>query len=250
MERAEIGLGHDRAMSHCACEQLSVEARGLTLAPAPGCPPVLRDVSLEVPLGCRTALVGPNGSGKSTLLRAIAGLSPIAAGTLRIHGSPAAPGRPEVALLGQRPALAAGFPCTVRRLALMGRIGRRRWLPFYSRGDRAAADAALDAVGLGDLADRLLHELSGGQLQRALIARALCQGATLLLLDEPYAGLDAGSRAALDRLVFGPALAGVTVILSTHDDADSAPFDRVLALGGGRLELRLACAGHHPHRHA
>lgn len=237
-------------MSTCACEQLAVEARDLSVAPAPGRPPALREVNLEVPLGCRTALVGPNGSGKSTLLRAIAGLTPIAKGALRVQGRPAAAGRGEVALLGQRPALSAGFPCTVRRLALMGRITHRRWLPFYTREDQARADAALAAVGLGPLAGRLLHELSGGQLQRALIARALCQGATLLLLDEPYAGLDAESRDALDRLLFGPALAGVTIILSTHDAADSAPFDRVLALADGRLELRIACAGHHPHRHA
>ena len=172
------------------------------------------------------------------------------AGNLRVQGRPPGPGRAEVALLGQRPALTPGFPCTVSRLALMGRIGRARWLPSYSRADHAAAEAALRAVGLEPLAKRLLHELSGGQLQRALVARALCQGATLLLLDEPYAGLDAESRIALDALIFGPALAGTTVILSTHDAADSAPFDRVLALGGGKLELRVACAGHHPHRHA
>lgn len=237
-------------MSDCGCEQPAVEARGLSLAPAPGCPPVLREVDFDVPRGCRTALVGANGSGKSTLLRALAGLAPVAAGNLRVHGRPPGPGRAEVALLGQRPALTPGFPCTVSRLALMGRIGRARWLPSYSRADHAAAEAALRAVGLEPLAKRLLHELSGGQLQRALVARALCQGATLLLLDEPYAGLDAESRIALDALIFGPALAGTTVILSTHDAADSAPFDRVLALGGGKLELRVACAGHHPHRHA
>lgn len=234
----------------CDCAHLAVEARNLALAPAPGCAPILAGANLEVPLGCRTALVGANGAGKSTLLRAIAGVIPPAGGSLAVNGRPAALGRGDVALLVQRPALTAGFPCTVHRLALMGRLGHRRWMPGYGADDHARAAAALRAVDMEGLGDRLLHELSGGQLQRALIARALCQGATLLLLDEPYAGLDAASRAALDRLVFGPALAEATVILSTHDSADSAPFDRVVAVGDGRLELRVACAGHHPHRHA
>lgn len=237
-------------MSDCGCERLAVEARDLSLSPAAGCPAILASANLEVPHGCRTALVGANGAGKSTLLRAIAGLVPPLAGSLTVDGRATGPGRADIALLSQRPALTAGFPCTVHRLALMGRMGRRRWLPAYGADDHRAADEALRAVGLEALGDRLLHELSGGQLQRALIARALCQGATLLLLDEPYAGLDAASRAALDRLVFGPALAGVTVILSTHDNADSAPFDRVIAVGDGRLTLRVACDGHHPHRHA
>ena len=237
-------------MSGCDCPRLAVEARALALAPAPGCAPILAGAELEVPLGCRTALVGANGAGKSTLLRALAGLVRPAAGELRVNGRPPALGRTDIALLAQRPALTPGFPCTVARLALMGRIAHRRWLPGYTRDDRTRAEAALETVGLADLRGRLLHELSGGQLQRALLARALCQGATLLLLDEPYAGLDARSRAALNALVFGDALAGATVILSTHDHGDSAPFDRVVAVADGGLTLRVACAGHHPHRHA
>lgn len=237
-------------MSGCDCPHLAVEAHHLALSPAPGSPTIIRDANLEVPLGCRTALVGPNGAGKSTLLRALAGLLPIASGVLRVNGREPALGRTDIALLGQRPALTTGFPCTVHRLALMGRIAHRRWIPGYTAEDHRRADDSLAAVGLGELGDRLLHELSGGQLQRALIARALCQGATLLLLDEPYAGLDAASRRSLDTLIFGPALAGTTVILSTHDQADSATFDRVVAVEAEHLTLRVACDGHHPHRHA
>lgn len=236
-------------MRRCDCPHLAVEARDLALSPAPGRPAVLSGVNLEVPLGCRTALVGPNGAGKSTLLRALAGLLPLAGGALSVNGRAPALGRTDIALLGQRPALTAGFPCTVHRLALMGRIAHRRWIPGYSADDSRRADEALAVVGLGELGGRLLHELSGGQLQRALIARALCQGATLLLLDEPYAGLDASSRRGLDALIFGPALAGTTVVLSTHDQADSATFDRVASVEDGRLALRVACDGHHPHRH-
>ncbi len=236
-------------MTSCDCPHLAVEAKALVLAPALGCTAVLYGADLEVPLGCRTALVGANGAGKSTLLRALAGLITARSGTLRTNGRPPALGRTDIALLGQRPALTPGFPCTVARLALMGRIAHRRWIPGYNRDDQARAEAALETVGLADLRTRLLHELSGGQLQRALLARALCQGATLLLLDEPYAGLDARSRMALDALIFGDALAGTTVILSTHDQDDSASFDRVVSVADGKLSLRQACDGHHPHRH-
>ena len=234
----------------CRCEGDAVEARGLSLRPAPGAPVVIRGANFTIPRGCRTALVGANGAGKSTLLRALAGLVAPEAGELRVNGRPASTGRSDVALLFQRPALATGVPCTVRRLAEMGRIERDRWGFRLSGDERARAAAAVAAVGLAPLADRLLHELSGGQLQRALLARALAQGATLLLLDEPYAGLDAASRRALDELLFGPALAGSTVIVSTHDPADSSPFDRILSAEGGEVAIRLACDGHHPHRHA
>jgi ABC-type Mn2+/Zn2+ transport system ATPase subunit len=233
----------------CACDLEAIVARGVSLRPAAGAPLVVREAAFAIPRGCRTALVGPNGAGKSTLLRAIAGLIPVAAGELRVHGKAAARGRPDVALLFQRPVLTPGFPCTVRRLAEMGRIERDRWGFRLSEEDRARASAAVAAVGLEALGDRLLHELSGGQLQRALIARALAQGATLLLLDEPYAGLDQESRRTLDALLFGPALAGTTVVVSTHDPEDSSPFDRVLSVREGAVSVRLACDGHHPHRH-
>ena len=234
----------------CACEHLALRTRGLALRPAPGAPRVLEGADLEVPAGCRTALVGPNGAGKSTLLRALAGLVTADAGSLEVNGAPPRAGRADVALLAQRPRLASGVPCTVGRLAEMGRLGRAAWGFSLGRDDRERARRALRAVGLEDLSGRSVATLSGGQLQRALIARALAQGATLLLLDEPYVGLDAASRRALDELLFGPALAGTTVVVSTHDAADLPRFDRILAIGDGRAAVTLACDGRHPHRHA
>lgn len=233
----------------CRCEDEAVRARGLALRPAPGARLVIEDSAFDIPRGCRAALVGPNGAGKSTLLRAIAGLNPPARGELLVNGVPPRPGRTDVALLFQRPALAPGVPCSVRRLAEMGRIGRSRWGFGAGSEDRSRAEAALEAVGMASLANRLTGELSGGQLQRALLARALAQGATLLLLDEPYAGLDRESRRALDTLLFGPALTGTTVIVSTHDPEDSSPFDRILSARDGAVTVRVACEGHHPHRH-
>jgi len=233
----------------CRCEDAAVRAQGLALRPAPGAPLVIEGSTFDIPRGCRAALVGPNGAGKSTLLRAIAGLNSPAAGELRVNGSAPRPGRRDVALLFQRPALAPGVPCSVRRLAEMGRVGGSRWGFRPGGEDRARAKAALESVGMAGLADRLTGELSGGQLQRVLLARALAQGATLLLLDEPYAGLDRESRKALDTLLFGPALAGATVIVSTHDPEDSSPFDRILSARDGAVTVRVACGGHHPHRH-
>ena len=234
----------------CACDHPAVKASGLRLRPAPGAPAVLEGADLEVPSGCRAALVGPNGAGKSTLLRALAGLVAADGGILEVNGAPPRAGRADVALLAQRPNLSVGVPCTVTRLAEMGRLGRSAWGFSLGKDDRYRARQALRAVGLEALADRGVATLSGGQLQRALIARALAQGATLLLLDEPYVGLDAASRRALDDLIFGPALEGATVLVSTHDASDLPRFDRILAIGDGRAAVTRACDGRHPHRHA
>jgi ABC-type Mn2+/Zn2+ transport system ATPase subunit len=133
----------------------------------------------------------------------------------------------------------------------MGRlVGRSPWGWKSNKGDRDRALAALQAVDLATLAPRLLHELSGGQLQRALIARALAQGATLLLLDEPYVGLDEASRAALNQVLFGPALTGVTLLVATHDAMDIGKLDRVLTVKDHKVTVTHACEGGHLHRHA
>jgi len=103
-------------------------------------------------------------------------------------------------------------------------------------------------LGLTELADRPVHALSGGQLQRALIARAFVQGAEVLLLDEPYAALDAASREIIERFLFDQGHA-FTVLMATHDPADLARFDRILELRGGAVLTKHACSGH-DHRHA
>lgn len=236
---------------NCGGDCPAIEARELALRPAPGAPIILSDSSFAIPAGCRAALVGANGAGKSTLLRALAGLNPIAAGELKVFGLVPKVGRQDLALLSQRPSLTAGLPCSVQRLVEMGRlVGRSAWGWKANQADRARAIAALDAVHLAPLAPQLLHELSGGQLQRALIARALAQGATLLLLDEPYVGLDEASREALNQVLFGPALTGVTLVVATHDVMDIGKLDRVLTVQDHKVTVTHACAGGHLHRHA
>lgn len=230
-----------------ACAGEAVVARGLTAGATPGGPPAFVGADFAIPCGCRTALIGPNGSGKSTLLRVLAGLVPPQGGEVLVAGQPPALGRRRIAYLAQRPQLTEGFPLLVRRLVQMGTYAHHGWFE-ECRHDESAVDQALARLGLTELAGRPVHALSGGQLQRALLARAFVQGAEVLLLDEPYAALDAGSREIIEGFLFDQGHA-FTVVMATHDPADLARFDRVLEVRDGAVTTRRSCAGH-DHRHA
>lgn len=214
----------------------AVEAESLGASAAPGGPLAFDAVSFRIRRGERVALLGPNGSGKSTLLRVLAGLLPTAHGTARTLGLPAGTGRPRVAYLAQRPAFTTPFPMTLRRLVATGTYAHHGWFEECDHG-AGAVDRALEMLGLAALAERQALSLSGGQLQRALLARAAVQGAELLLLDEPYAALDDASRALVDAHLFAPD-SRFTVLMSTHEAGGLARFDRVLEMGGGRLRER------------
>ena len=167
--------------------------------------------------GDAIALIGPNGAGKSTLLKAILGLVPLRAGEVAIFGRPPSEVRTEVAYVPQADTLDAEFPVSVLQVVLMGRyrsigIGRRP-----SRADRDAAMHALAEVGLDTRAVDRFGTLSGGQRQRVLLARAVAQGARLLLLDEPFNGLDAPTTDVLVGVLGRLRAEGVAVVLSTHD---------------------------------
>lgn len=190
---------------------------------------VLADVDLEIADGTITALIGPNGAGKSTLLNALAGLIHPRSGELAVP----ALGRPGgVALVLQATEANARLPLTVREVVTMGRYPYHRLLGRLTAADRRAIDAALEALDIGDLAGAQLQEISGGQRQRALVAQGLAQEADLLLLDEPYTGLDILSRASIRTAVEGQRSAGRTVVLSTHDIPDAAAADWVVLLAG------------------
>lgn len=229
------------------CSGEAVVARGLTAGARVDGPPAFRDADFSVPCGCRTALIGPNGSGKSTILRVLAGLVPPQSGEVLVAGAAPAPGRSRIAYLSQRSQLAEGFPLRLRRLVQMGTYAHHGWFE-ECRHDEAVVGQALARLGLTELAERPVHALSGGQLQRALLARAFVQGAEVLLLDEPYAALDAASREIIERFLFDQGHA-FTVLMATHDPADLARFDRILELRGGAVLTKHACSGH-GHRHA
>ncbi|MEY4132937.1 MAG: hypothetical protein RLZ85_360 [Verrucomicrobiota bacterium] len=229
------------------CPGVAVSAKQLTAAARVDGPVAFRDATFEIPCGCRTALIGPNGSGKSTLLRVLAGLTPLRSGEALVAGEAPRLGRSRIAYLAQRPQLAEHFPLKLRRLVQMGTYAHHGWFEECRHGDEAV-DLALARLGLTELAERPVHTLSGGQLQRALIARAVVQGAELLLLDEPYAALDQPSREIIDRFLFEEGSA-FTVVMATHDPADLGRFDRILEMRDGAVATRHACSGH-DHRHA
>ncbi|MCA1945773.1 MAG: ABC transporter ATP-binding protein [Desulfovibrio sp.] len=203
--------------------------------------PVLQGLDMHLRKGELVAVLGPNGSGKSTLLKAMAGLLAPQAGTMLLDGAPVHRLPPavrarRVACLPQQ--LEAPPGCTVRDLVLMGRHPYTSFWSGLSRRDReAAVDAMLQADVL-HLADREALRLSGGELQRACIARTLCQQTPLVLLDEPTASLDLAHKAALLQVLQQRHAAGVTVVCVLHDiNLAALYFHRLLFLKQGRLVL-------------
>lgn len=181
---------------------------------------VLHDVSASAAAGSFVGLVGPNGAGKTTLMRTILGLVRPEAGRVLVDG--ARPVSRELGYVPQRHAFAWDFPISVRGVVLSGRTPDVGWLRRPRALDRAAADEALELVGIGELRDRPVAELSGGQRQRVLVARALARSPKLLLLDEPFTGLDMPSQESLTALFRALASGGRTVFMSTHDLAAAA----------------------------
>ncbi|UGT62898.1 metal ABC transporter ATP-binding protein [Nocardia asteroides] len=179
----------------------------------------LERASLELARGRVCALIGMNGSGKSTLFKAIMGMLTPDTGTVRIAGdTPAAARRAGlVGYVPQSEEIDWAFPITVREVVMTGRYGRLGWTRRPRAADRAAVDAALERVELADLAHRQIGQLSGGQRKRAFVARGIAQGASVLLLDEPFAGVDKRSEATITALLRELAADGAAVLISTHD---------------------------------
>jgi len=191
----------------------------------------LEGVSLNVRAGERVAVIGPNGAGKTTLFKAILGLLPLSAGRVRLFGSDVAQGRRRLGYVPQREAVNWDFPITVAEVVMMGRYGRLGWLRRPTPADWAAVHEALAQVGMEALAGRQIGRLSSGQQQRVFIARALVQEADVLLLDEPFTGVDAMTQRTLFELIAHFRREGCTVLVATHDlNTVIGNFDRVLCL--------------------
>ncbi|MGZ4689146.1 MAG: metal ABC transporter ATP-binding protein [Acidimicrobiia bacterium] len=199
-----------------------------------GVDPVLDEVSLHVQAGEFVALVGPNGSGKSTLVRIIVGLLSPSAGSVHVFGETPRrlTDRARLGYVPQRPQIAGALPATVTEIVAAGRLARRGWWRRPRSADRAAINAAIEAVALGDLRRRPIGELSGGQQQRVLIAKALAAEPELLVLDEPIAGVDAeAQRLFRNALVHVVRDRGGAVVLVSHElGAVAEDLDRVVVL--------------------
>lgn len=164
-------------------------------------------------------LVGMNGSGKSTLIKAIMGMVKPDSGQVLINGEPPVKTRKEAGIgyVPQSEDVDWAFPLSVRDVVMMGRYGHMGFTRRPRKADRAAVEHALERVELADYADRQIGQLSGGQKKRAFVARGIAQGATMMLLDEPFAGVDKRSEATITRLLRELASDGATILVSTHD---------------------------------
>jgi len=178
---------------------------------------VLAGVTGEVAPGGSLALIGPNGAGKSTLIKAILGLVDAMTGHIEVLGTTPARARGRVAYVPQADTLDSEFPVTVAQVVLMGRYRRIGWVRRPGRADRAVAEEVLERVGLGGRAADRFGVLSGGQRQRVLLARALAQQPELLLLDEPFNGVDTTTTEVLLDVLAEQRKEGVAVVMATHD---------------------------------
>ncbi len=175
------------------------------------------EATARVEPGTVTGVIGPNGSGKSTLLKAIAGVIRPLRGEILLGGAPIRQRAARVAFVPQREEVHWDFPVTARDVVMMGCYPALGWLRLPGAKERAAADSALERLGLGGLGHRHISQFSGGQQQRIFLARAMVQDPELVLLDEPFTGVDVTNRAIFHETIQAFAAAGVSVLVATHD---------------------------------
>jgi len=226
------GRGHKDPQPGCS----AVDLQNVTVRYEHSAIAAVSDVSLVVDVGERVALVGPNGAGKSTLLKTIAGLLKPVDGTVKLFGNRIGACHHRTAYLPQRADLDWRFPMTVADLVMTGRYVHLGWLKRPGRKDMEAVQQGLDRLKISDLADRQIGELSGGQQQRTLLARAIVQGASLFLLDEPLNAVDEVTRDIVDEVLREETRGGSSVLAATHDLGRlSESFDREIYLRQGRI---------------
>lgn len=201
--------------------------------------PVLWDVDLTIPEGSLVGVVGPNGAGKSTLIKACLDLVPKTSGDVRIFGKPYPLSRERVGYVPQRESVDWDFPVSALDVVAMGTYRRIGWFRRVGARQKEEALAALEQVGIGDLADRQISQLSGGQQQRVFLARALVQDASLYFMDEPFSAVDAATEQAIVALLKSLRDAGRTCIVVHHDLATVQRYFDWLVL----LNMRVVAAG-------
>lgn len=201
--------------------------------------PVIWDIALDVPPGSLVGVVGPNGAGKSTLLKACLGLIPVTSGRVEFFGQEYRSASNRVAYVPQRESVDWDFPILAIDVVAMGLYRQIGWFFPVRKRHLQTAQAALERVGIGDLANRQISQLSGGQQQRVFLARALVQQADLYLMDEPFAAVDAATEAAIVNILRQMKSNGKTAVVIHHDlQTVREYFDYVVL-----LNMRVVAAG-------
>ncbi|MDZ4672430.1 MAG: metal ABC transporter ATP-binding protein [Phototrophicales bacterium] len=216
-------LPYSNAIHALTVENLSVGYRSGESA--------ISDISFQLGVGERVALIGPNGAGKSTLFKALVGMIPHQTGYVSIHGEDCRTSHKLFGYVPQQETIDWSFPATVEDVVMMGRVKKIGWFKMPSKHDRQIVHMALDQVGMREFAKRQIGQLSGGQKRRVFIARALAQETDVLLLDEPFNGVDVGAEAEILATLDALQANGITMLIATHDLAlASTRFDRVLVV--------------------
>lgn len=222
------------SMSWSGGATTGIDARDITVTYRNG-HTALREASFSIPTGAIAALVGVNGSGKSTLFKAMMGFTPMASGEIRILGMSVseAQRRNAVAYVPQAEEVDWSFPVLVEDVVMMGRYGHMGFLRIPKAQDREIVDAALERVGMIDYKDRQIGELSGGQKKRVFLARSLAQDGRVILLDEPFTGVDVKTEEAIIALLRDLRAEGRVMLVSTHNLGSVPEFcDRTILIKG------------------
>ena len=191
----------------------------------------LDTVSVIIPSGKITGIIGPNGSGKTTFLKAILGLVPAQQGTVLFLGKPLAGIRDKIAYVPQRESVDWDFPASVRDIVSMGRLNPKKWWQKISASDKVVIDSAIEQVALTELQHRQIGQLSGGQQQRVFLARALAQEASVILMDEPFVGVDMTSQESILNVLRELRDNGKSIVIIHHDlSTVEKYFDYVLLM--------------------
>jgi manganese/iron transport system ATP-binding protein len=193
--------------------------------------PALKDITLEIDQGLHVAVVGPNGAGKTTLFKTLVNLLPLWSGRILIHGKPFGQHQDCIAYIPQRGEVDWRFPVTVEDVVMMGRYAKTGMFRRPRTVDHEAAIESMHRLGILDKRSARINELSGGQQQRAFLARALAQEPHILLMDEPFTGIDFNTQEATLQTIDSLRDEGVTVLVATHDlNLAAEHFDRVILL--------------------
>jgi manganese/iron transport system ATP-binding protein/manganese/zinc/iron transport system ATP- binding protein len=195
-----------------------------------GTVPALLDISLELPKGHLIGVIGSNGSGKSTLVKAMLGFLKPDVGSISVLGQNVTHSKNRIAYVPQRREVDWDFPVTVREVAVMGRYGKRHWWQDLVAEDYRWADESLSKLKMDKYRHRQIGQLSGGQQQRVFLARALAQDAEILLLDEPFTGVDMATEEAILHVLREYKAKGKTVITVHHDLSTAASYFDLLVL--------------------